>query len=114
MSDDQKYKQLEEELKLYIPTLFETMEKIIDQDVSDYPIFVAHQHEVEIGLPMINKDETSGKWSINVSTLEEFVTKQIIQTDKVQAFKKVYKDPESYLCMFVLSELGAQFIFLSR
>jgi len=32
----------------------------------------------------------------------------------VQDFRQVYKDPEANLCLFVLSDLGAQFIFIPR
>ena len=63
---------------------------------------------------MVDKDTVNGKWSVNASSLEEFVTKQIIQPDKVDNFKSVFKNPESDLCLFVLSELGAKFVFIPR
>ncbi len=88
-------------------------DSIIDQEVSKYPIFVAHQHEVEIGISILDEDK-SGKWKVHASTLEEFVSKQIIEVDKVDSFKTIYKSPKSHCCVFVLSELGAKFIFLPR
>ena len=88
-------------------------DSIIDQEVSKYPIFVAHQHEVEIGISILSEDQIS-KWHIHASTLEEFVSKQIIEADKVDSFKTVYKSPRTHSCVFVLSELGAKFIFLPR
>ncbi len=114
MSDRLKFKVLEGELRPYIPTLGKAADTILDQEVSEYPIFVAHQHQVEIGIPLIDKVESKGNWSVNASTLEEFVSKQVIQPDKVDPFKSVYKDPEEFVCLFVLSELGATFIFLPR
>jgi len=84
---------------------------IRDQEVSKYPIFVVHQHEVEIGVQLIASSEAN-QWNVHASTLEEFVSKQIVEMEKVDSFREVFKDPEEYFCMFVLSELGANFIFL--
>ena len=88
-------------------------DRILDQDVSKYPIFVVHQHIVEVGIPLFEEDKP-GKWFINASSLEEFVSKQLIEENKLDSFRTVYKDPNKYLCLFVLSELGANFIFLPR
>ena len=114
MEDRLKFKLLEGELIPYTGVLGQAADTILDQNVSEYPIFVAHQHQMDIGLLLVNREETKGNWSVNASTLEEFVTKQIIGPDKVESFKAVYKDPTEFLCFFVLSELGATFIFLPR
>jgi hypothetical protein len=105
---------LEQELQPYKSILSKAADAVIDQEVSDYPIFVVHQQEVSMGIPLVDKDKTKGNWSVNVSSLEEFVTKQIINNEKVENFRKTYKDPEEFLCLFVLSELGATFIFIPR
>ena len=114
MSDRLKYKLLEGELLPYVKLLGKFADTILNQDVSEYPIFVAHQHTMEIGLPLIDREQTEGNWSLNASTLEEFAAKQVIEAEKVDEFKAVYKDPEEFVCLFVLSELGATFIFLPR
>ena len=114
MSTAAQYLQLETELKPYREVLGKAADAVVTQNVSNYPIFVVHQQVMDMGIPIIEKDGRQKKWSVNVSSLEEFVTKQIIQPEKVEEFKKVYKDPEVSLCLFVLSELGASFIFLAR
>lgn len=114
MSKTLKYKQLEKELSAYITILGKAADAVIQQDVSDYPIFIAHQQVMDMGIPIIEKEKVKGNWSVHVSSLEEFVTKQVIQPDKIDEFKNVYKDPEGSLCFFVLSELGASFIFFPR
>ena len=114
MSNRIQYRILESELKTYIPTLADAAETIVANDVSLYPIFVIHQHFVDIGIQMVDKEKVNGNWSVNASTLEEFVTKQIIQPEKVEDFKKRYKEAKEELCLFVLSELGADFIFLPK
>ncbi|MCZ2100891.1 MAG: hypothetical protein LC107_05080 [Chitinophagales bacterium] len=114
MSEVEQFLVLEQQLKPYKKILAQAADVIIDQHVSKYPIFVVHQQEVAIGIELI---EASGKdmpWSVNASTLEEFVTKNIIFMDKSQDFISTYKNPEENLCLFVLSELGAQFIYLAR
>lgn len=114
MSTTTQYLKLEEELSPYRDILGKAADAVVTQEVSDYPIFVVHQQIMDMGIPIIEKDGVQKKWSVNVSSLEEFVTKQIIQPDRVDNFKEVYKDPEISLCLFVLSELGANFIFLPR
>ncbi len=113
VGDTSKYKQLETELDPYKKIMGLAGDSILDQEVSKYPIFVAHQHEVEIGISILDENR-SGKWQVHASTLEEFVSKQIIETDKVDSFKTIYKSPKSHCCVFVISELGAKFLFLPR
>ncbi|MEM1217340.1 MAG: hypothetical protein AAGH79_00435 [Bacteroidota bacterium] len=114
MSESLKFRLLESELRIYGPALGTAADTVLDQGVSKYPIFVAHQQTVDMGIPIFDREKVSGNWSVNVSTLEEFVTKQIIAPDKVDEFKKVYKDPAEEVCIFVLSELGANFIYIPR
>ena len=114
MSNRIQYRVLESELATYVPMLIEAAETIIANEVSSYPIFVIHQHFVDIGIQMVDKEKVNGNWSVNASTLEEFVTKQIITSEKVDGFRKRYKDAKDELCLFVLSELGADFIFIPK
>ncbi|MBK9256091.1 MAG: hypothetical protein IPM42_11425 [Saprospiraceae bacterium] len=115
MNKIDKFLELEQELKQYKRILGQAADIIINENVSKYPIFVIHQQEVEMGIALVEGVERSGtRWSVNASTLEEFVTKGIVFEDKLNEFRETYKDPENFLCLFVLSELGAQFIFLPR
>lgn len=115
MDVNKKFSQLEEELQPYLPLLSQAADTVLDQDVSSYPIFVVHQLSVDLGIPLLQRDEEEGaKWSVNATTLEELVTKQVVQNEKVDSFKKVYKNPNANLCLFVLSDLGAQFVFIPR
>jgi hypothetical protein len=113
MGDIEKFLSLEQQLQPYKKILGQASDVILDEGVSKYPIFIVHQQVLEMGILLI---EAGSKftWSVNASTLEEFVTKELIFMDKVQDFIFTYKNPEEYLCLFVLSELGAQFIFIPR
>jgi len=110
----EKFMILERELQVYRQMMAEAVEVILDKEVTKYPIFVAHQQELELGIKLADREKVKGNWNIHVSSLEEFVTKQIIFEEKIEEFKKSYKDPKEQLCLFVLSELGAQFIYLPK
>lgn len=114
-SINKKYNQLKVELKPYMKAMIQASETIIDKEVSTYPIMIAHQQELELGIPIVTVETyPQGKWNIHASSLEEFVAKQIITPDKVQNFRGTYKDVKNFVCVFSLSELGAQFVFLPR
>lgn len=108
-----KYAQLEKELLPYKKLMASASDAILDQEVTKYPIFVAHQHDVEIGVSLV-EDTTFGPWKLQASSLEEFVSKQVIENEKVDSFRTVFKSPDKFFCVFVLSDLGAKFIFVPR
>ena len=110
----QRFAKMEEEISAQKDILSKAAEAILDQEVSLYPIFVVHQHQVDIGIPILEKGVNEAEWSVNASTLEELATKKIIEMSKVDDFKQVYKDASRFLCLFVLSDMGANFIFLPR
>ena len=111
---EDKLRLLEIDLMGFKTLMTQAAETVVNEDVSKYPIFVVHQHQVDIGIPIVDMEEQKAKWSVHVSTLEEFVTKQIVTLDKLEEFKRTYKKAEDKLCVFVLSELGATFIFLGK
>ena len=108
-----KYLQLEKELLPYRKIMSMASDSIIDQEITKYPIFVVHQHTVEIGVSLTS-DDNVGPWKVQASSLEEFVSKQLIESNKVDSFRTIYKAPDKFFCVFVLSELGAKFIFIPR
>ncbi|GLR18935.1 hypothetical protein [Portibacter lacus] len=109
-----KLDQLESELKKYRDVLVKAQDIIMNKDVSKYPIFVFHQHDIEVGIPIVEKNKAKGNWNINASSLEEFNSKSLIPSENVEKFQKAYKDTDTHICLFVISELGAQFIFLEQ
>jgi hypothetical protein len=104
-------KSLETDLKFYSESLKEVGVEILVEGISEFPIFVAHQHEVKLGEPILDRNELNTAWSIHASTIEEFSEKGLIQADKKERFIKQYKDPYQYMCVFVIVPEGANFIF---
>lgn len=114
MTKAEQLAQLQTELNGYKTALAKAADTIKENNISEYPIFIFHQHTFDAGIPIIDRTETKGNWSVNASSLEELTTKQIIQPDKTSEFIGVITSHGTDLCLFVLSELGANFIFLPR
>ena len=102
---------LEADLKVYSDSIKEVSMDIIAEGLSSYPIFVAHQHEVNLGEPILDRIELNTSWSIHASTLEEFLEKGIIHPDKKEKFMKQYKNASNFMCLFAIVPEGANFVF---
>ena len=102
---------LEKDLELYADSIREVGIEIMVEGISANPIFIAHQHVVSIGELILNREELNTNWTIQASTLEEFVEKGIINPDKKALFLKSYKKPEDFMCVFVIVPEGANFIY---
>lgn len=107
-------KEIEREIRQYIPVLSKAADSVLDQNISNYPIFIVHQGELELGVSVIDPTKVQSQWAINLSILEEFATKQIIKSENINNFREVFKDPQEQLCLFIISEIGANFIFIPR
>ena len=104
-------KSLETDLKFYSDSMKEVAVEIMVEGISAYPIFIAHQHEVNIGEVILDRNELNTEWTVQVSTLEEFVERNIIHPDKKERFIKQYKSAHKYMCIFVIVPEGANFVF---
>jgi hypothetical protein len=102
---------LEKDLDLYADSIREVAIDIIMEGISTHPIFIAHQHSVSIGEVILNREELNTNWTIQASTLEEFVEKGIINPEKKVLFLKSYKKTEDFMCVFVIVPEGANFIY---
>jgi hypothetical protein len=116
MIDTEKHaaelQELNQNLNIYKESIREISEEIIDNQVSKYPVFIASREETNLGKQIIDKEELALEWSINASTLEEFIRRKIVLENKLEAFKKSYKDPRKFLCVFALLTENAGFIYL--
>lgn len=104
-------KSLQVDLDFYSDSLKEVATEIDVEGLSAFPIFVAHQHEMDIGELIIDRGDLGTQWTIHASTLEEFVEKGLIQEEKKALFEKNYKDSTQFMCVFVVVPEGANFVF---
>lgn len=100
------------ELILMKESIKETAQDIIKEGFSKYPIFIAHQAEVNIGEVILHKEDMATAWSISASTLEEFNEKGLIPDDKKQLFIQEFKNPKVQFCLFVVYNTSARFVFV--
>jgi hypothetical protein len=103
---------LKRELDGYKDTLKQVALDIRVEGLSEQPIFIAHQHEVSIGEIILDRKELGTEWTIQASTLEEFLSRGIIQESKKDVFLYSYKNPDEYACIFVVVPEGANFVFI--
>jgi hypothetical protein len=102
---------LKKDLEFYRDTLREVAIEIMVEGLSNYPIFIAHQHEVALGEIIINHTELGTSWTIQASTLEELQEKGIIQANKKDSFLQSYKPADDFMCVFVVVPEGANFVY---
>ncbi|TJZ60451.1 hypothetical protein FAZ15_10635 [Sphingobacterium olei] len=102
---------LKVDLDFYSDSIKEVSTEMIIEGYTLYPIFIAHQHEVRIGEVLLDKSDLGTNWSINVSSVEEFVDRGIIKEEKRAYFEKHFKKAENFMCLFVVVPEGANFVF---
>lgn len=102
---------LEKDLEFYSDAIKEVAIEIMVEGISATPIFIAHQHEVKLGEMILNREELNTDWTIQASTLEEFIEKGLVDKARKEQFLRNYKKPEDYMCVFVIVPEGANFVF---
>lgn len=110
---EQLLESVQRDVRIYEDYLKKVADAVLDEHISEYPIFVVHREEhINLGRPIIFADQMEMDWSVNASLIEEFVKKRIINPIKVAEFKRVYKNPRQYVCLFVVIGDGeANFAF---
>lgn len=88
----------------------QTIKTIQNEGVSNYPILVAHPTatNIEIGLPILESE----RYAFNATTLEELAMKKVVDLDKVNEFRTLYKQKKESFCIFLLDKPAPQFIFI--
>jgi hypothetical protein len=102
---------LERDLKFFNESIHEVAIEIMVEGLSRYPIFIAHQHELNLGELILDRRDLNTEWSIHASTLEEFVEKGVVKPELKERFIKSYKNPDDFICVFVVVPEGANFVY---
>ena len=79
---------------------------------SDFPIFIVCKVEIPLGQLLYKKDEVGTNWNYYVTYLDDFIQRKIIEKDKIEDFKKNYKNPEEFCCLFVIDGDFTNFVFI--
>jgi len=102
---------LEPDLKFFNESIREVAIEIMVEGLSNYPIFIAHQHDLKLGELILDRRDLHTEWSIHASTMEEFLEKGIIKEILKDRFISSYKNPNDFMCVFVVVPEGANFIY---
>lgn len=102
---------LKVDLDFYSDSIKEIATEMVAEGYTLFPIFVAHQHEVSLGEVILDRAELNTNWTINASSLEEFVDRGVISEERKLQFEKKFKDVKEQMCLFVVVPEGANFVF---
>jgi hypothetical protein len=92
--------------------LIQATDTVRYQDVSNYPILIAHsvEYEFEIGIKL---DIPHERLEFRMSTLEELYVKNLVLKDNLDKFRNLYLSKKDKLCFLGLTENSQEFIFMS-
>jgi hypothetical protein len=102
---------LEDDLGFYGPMIKEVSVEMVKEDFTQYPVFVAHQHEVKLGEPILLKEDYAREFSINATTLEELKDRKLVLPEREADFKANYKNPKEFMCILFITPGDARFIY---
>lgn len=93
-------------------TLKEASYQVRSRKFSDFPIFPISKTENPIGQQLIDKNQMGLDWHYNITYLDEFLQRLLIEEDRVEEFKKSYKDPDEFCCLFVMDGALTSFVYI--
>lgn len=93
-------------------TLKEASYQMRVRKISDYPVFPISKIDIPIGKLLIGREEGRLSWNYYISFLDEFVQRNLIAEDMVEAFRQTYKNPEEFCCLFVVDVDFTNFLFI--
>ncbi len=103
---------LKEDLKFYSPMIKEVATDMVKEGFTQYPIFVAHQHEVKLGEPILLREDYAREFTIHASTLEELIEKKLVLPEREQDFIQNYKNVKEFMCILLLTPGDARFVYV--
>lgn len=92
--------------------LKEASYQVRNRGFSDYPIFPISKSDQQIGKLLYAKNEVSTDWNYFITYLDEFIQRKLIEKNKVEEFKKIYKDPDEFCCLFVMDKDFNNIVFV--
>jgi len=92
--------------------LKEASYQVRSRKFSDFPIFPISKEELPIGQLLLGRKEKNIDWNYHITYLDEFVQRKLIAEELVEDFKKSYKDPEEFCCLFVADGEFTRFVYI--
>jgi len=79
---------------------------------SEFPIFPVCKQEQPVGQLLYEKGTFGIEWNFYASMLQEFIERKLISEEKEDSFRKAYKNPDEFCCLFVVDEGFTNFLFI--
>ncbi len=90
--------------------LKESSYQIRKRGFSEFPIFPISKEQTPIGQELYPKEALDTEWNYNVTYLDEFIQRKIIE--KEEEFKSTYKNPDEFCCLFVIDKDFTNFVYI--
>ena len=105
---------LESDLRYYADYLRGLSRELLDTGMSKYPVFVAYQESMPtlLGRPILIHQHIDTHWSVNLTVMEDFVSRDIVTRAAFPEFRKSWKDPEFFMCVFVYTPSKCAFLYM--
>lgn len=92
----------------------ECLETIQNQEVTKYPIFVFSTKDIELGIELANPNKHNVPGFLKISSLEEFVSRNIIASDQIDDFRDKYKENNNSYCFLNIQGKDSNFVFIPK
>jgi hypothetical protein len=86
--------------------------EMMKEKFTAYPVFIAHQHEVKLGEPILAKEDFARDFSINACTLESLIEAKMILLERKNDFIQNFQNPKTTMCILLVLVSGAHFVFV--
>jgi len=92
--------------------LKEAAYQVKSRGFSDFPIFPISKEMQPIGKLFLGKAEKNLEWNYFITYVDEFVQRKLIAEDALKDFKKAFKDPDEFCCLFVMDGAFTSFVYI--
>jgi hypothetical protein len=103
---------LKADIDFYSYSIKEVAVDMVKEGFTQYPVFIASEHEVKIGELILSRSDYARDNDIYASTMEELVENKVIDVKKENDFKENYKGYKTHCCVLWLAPTTAQFVYI--
>lgn len=83
---------------------------VMDDNITNFPVFVFHKGEVTWGENITPAGDA--EWQIHLTTAEDLIRRGVIELEKAKLFVAGFKSPREFACVLAVAKSeGAHFIF---
>jgi hypothetical protein len=103
---------LKADIDFYSESIKEVAMDMVKENFTQYPIFIASEHEVKLGELILSRVDFARDNDIYASTLEELIERKVVEATKKNNFIENYKPYKTHCCVLWLTPNSAQFVYI--